>query len=110
MYSTKNDSLSLSTKPENDTLFSSTPRGKKYASGNISTQGQRLYLLLMNQELHDTVSATKTYCTIIMPIMVILVHFSKDVGSWGHWGARAPQDFAINEEVPFSFLENGSPP
>ena len=28
-----------------------------------------------------------------------------DVGTGGT-GARAPQDFAINKEVPFSFLEN----
>ena len=29
-----------------------------------------------------------------------------DVGTGGTLGARAPQDFAVNKEVPFLFLEN----
>ena len=30
----------------------------------------------------------------------------RDVGTGRHWGHVPPQDFAINKEVPFSFLEN----
>ena len=28
-----------------------------------------------------------------------------DVGTGGHWGARAPQDFKIDKEVPFFLKE-----
>ena len=31
---------------------------------------------------------------------------SIDIGTRGHWGHVPPQDFAINKEVPFLFLES----
>ena len=32
---------------------------------------------------------------------------NRDVGTGEHWG-HVPQDFAVNKEVPFLFLENAS--
>ena len=41
-----------------------------------------------------------------MPQKIVPIELDIDVGTGGHWGHLAPQDFAMNKEVPFSFLEN----